>query len=216
MTRKWLPIIACAAIIAAVRAQSGPEVCGYVYSFRGSWRVAPQYAIELKQGMAVHVGDKIQLKTSVRPAHLDIGLVNGKLFTQDCDTEQKCQEIETMPEVRHEQTLMERLRGMMSGFSARQPPLVFTLTRGDGPRPEEAVLRRTRGTVDLAPALRSTASGAWDVALIPAGEDRSSAPVTCHWAPHGACLLAVPKAGLYKLQLSAADSPPADVLVQMP
>jgi hypothetical protein len=163
--------------------------------------------------MAVHVGDTIQLKSGARPAHLDIGLVNGKLFSQDCDTEQKCEEAVTLPAVRHENTFMERLSGMMSGFSAHQPPPVFTLTRGDGPQPEEAVLRRMRGMVDLAPALRSTASGTWDVALVPAGEGRSVAPVTRRWAPHGACFVEAPKAGLYKLQLSAADSPPATVLV---
>ncbi len=207
-------MIACATAIAAVQAQSAePEVCGYVYNVQGSWRVAPQYAIELKLGMAVHVGDKIQLKSGTRPAHLDIGLVNGKLFSQDCDTQQKCEEAVTLPAVRHENTFMERLSGMLSGFSARQPPPVFTLTRGDGPHPEEAVLRRTRGMVDLAPALRSTAPGTWDVTLVPAEEGRSAAPVTRRWAPHGACLVDVPKAGLYKLQLGDADAPPVTALV---
>jgi hypothetical protein len=213
MTSKWLPIIACAAAIAAARAQSvEPEVCGYVYNVQGSWRVAPQYAIELKLGMAVHVGDKIQLKSSARPAHLDIGLVNGKLFSQDCDSGQKCEEV-TLPAVRHENTFMERLSGMLSGFAAHQPPPVFTLTRGDGPHPEEAVLRRTRGMVDLAPALPSTATGTWDVTLVPAGEGRSAAPVTRRRAPHGAYFVEAPKDGLYRLQLSAADAPPAAVLV---
>jgi hypothetical protein len=215
MTRKWLHLIACAAAFAVARAQPvQPEVCGYVYSLQGSWRIAPQYVIELKQGMAVHAGDRIQLKSSGRPAHLDIGLLNGTVFSRNCDTEQDCQGVDTMTAVTRAKTLTERLIGMMSGFSARQPPLVFTLTRGDGPRPEEAVLRRTRGTVDLAPALRSTASGTFEVALFPAGEERSIAQVPCRWmAPHGACALEAPKAGLYKLQLSAADAPPAAVLV---
>jgi hypothetical protein len=173
--------------------------------------------VELKQGMAVHAGEQIQLKSSARPAHLDIGLLNGTVSSRNCNTEQDCQKVDPLCAARHEKTLSERLIRLMSGFSAHQPPLVFTLTRGDGPHLEEAVLRRTRSTVDLAPALRSAVSGAWDAALIPAGGGHSIAPVPCRWvAPNGACRLDAPDAGLYKLQLSTGDTAPAAVLVLIP
>jgi hypothetical protein len=214
MTRTWPHLIAFATTLAPVWAQPPqPEVCGYVYSFRGSWRIAPQYAVELKQGMAVHAGDKIQLRSSARPAHLDIGLLNGTVFSRQCDTDQDCKDDVPLPALHGDKTLSERLRQMMSGFTARQPPLVFTLTRGDAPQPQEAVLRRAHGSVDLAPALQSTAAGAFDVELIPVGQESSTALVPCHWTPHGACSLEASKAGLFKLQLSAGDAPPADVLV---
>jgi hypothetical protein len=214
MTRKWLYLIACAVTFAAAPAQSvEPEVSGYVYSFHGSWRIGPQYAVEIARGMAVHAGDKIQLKSSGRPAHLDIGLVNGKLLSNDCETDQECSEVD-VPAVSHEKTFMDRLTALMSGFSANQPPLVFTLARSDGASPKESVLRRIRNTVDLAPALEGDPPAMWEVALLPVDEERSIAPVTCRSATrHPACLLAAPKAGLYKLQLSAADSPPATVLI---
>jgi hypothetical protein len=214
MTKKWLQVIACAAAFAAWAQAVEPEVCGYVYNLHGSWRIAPQYAVELRPGMAVHAGEQIQLKSSARPAHLDIGLLNGTVSSRNCNTEQDCKKVEPLCAARHEKTLPERLIRLMSGFSAQQPPPVFTLTRGDGPHPEEAVLRRTRSTVDVAPALRSTASGTWDAALIPAGGGRSIAPVPCRWVtPHGACVLDAPKAGLYTLRLTVGDAAPAAALV---
>src|SRR5580692_6919427 len=77
-------------VLVGAAATSGPEVCGYVYSVRGDWRLAPQFAVALKQGMELHTGDQIKLMTDARPGHINVGLLTGKLWQKECDTDADC------------------------------------------------------------------------------------------------------------------------------
>ena len=206
--------LACACAGGACAQPAPSEVCGYVYSILGNWRVAPQYASEIKPGMALYVGDRVKLMTAARPAHINIGLLNGTVFGKDCDTERDCVDPLTLPAIRVEGSLSQRLRDLMSGFVAHRPPIVFTVSRGNATGPEEAELRFAGGRADLAPALRSAEAGVWDVKLLPVAPGHTVAEATCQWTrTKGTCPAEVADAGLYRLEVSAGDKPPQSVLV---
>ncbi len=186
------------------------EVCGYVYSVRGDWRLAPQFAVSLKPGMELHTGDKVKLMTAARPAHINAGLLNGALWKQECSTEAECRDPLALPGAAPAASLPERLRTLIASFGSHPAPVVFTLSRGGEDEPAEAVLRLRAGQADLAPALRSLAARV-TVRLFPLAEGAPSAEIAC--APSAPCQLAALAPGLYRLEARTADREPQSVLV---
>ena len=205
LTLLLLPLLGAASAPAA-------EICGYVYSIRGDWRLAPQFAVTLKPGMELHTGDRIKLMTPARPAHINAGLLNGSLWKQDCDTDADCGEALALPGLAPGATLSERLRNLIAGFGSHPTPVVFTLSRGGGGQPREAVLPLRGGKADLSPALRSITATRVSLRLIPVGASTPAASVICT-LPGQPCAAPAPSPGLYQLEVRAGEGEPQAVLV---
>src|SRR5260370_23782325 len=123
------------ALLACVPVVEAADVCGYVYSVHGDWRLAPQFAVSLKPGMELHVGEKVRLMTPARPAHINAGLLNGQLWKQECDSDTDCRDVVALPAEAPAATLPQRLRNLLAGFGSHPAPVVFTLSRRRAGRP---------------------------------------------------------------------------------
>ena len=201
-------------VLGCATAGAADEICGYVYSVRGDWRLAPQFAVALKPGMELHAGDKIKLMTEARPAHINAGLLNGTLWKQDCDSDGDCRDALALPGVAPGATLPERLRKLIAGFGSHPSPVVFTLSRGGEGEPREAVLHLVGNQTDLAPALRGMGSVRLTARLVPLVAGSPTTEASCQEAQTGSgCLLPPTAAGLYKLEVRAGDRETQTVLV---
>ncbi len=208
MRLRWMALPVFAALTAAA---AGPEVCGYIYDIRGDWRLGPQFAIKLERGMELHPGDKIKAMNA-RPAHIDVGLLNGTLWKQNCATENDCRDAVTLPGTPAGPTLSERLRNLISGFGSHPTPVVFTLSRGGEGEPTEAVLPLSGDRADLAPAIKSMGGRAFQAKLIATHSEKASASVECRSDKPG-CFVPGVAPGLYKLEVTVPDREPQTVAV---
>lgn len=199
------------ALLACAPATWAAEVCAYVYSVHGDWRLAPQFAVALKPGMELHVGDKIRLMTPARPAHINAGLLNGNLWKQECDSDADCRDVVALPAEAPAATLPQRLRSLLAGFGSHPAPVVFTLSRGGDGEPREAVLRLRGKVADVTPALGDRSGQSLSARLQPFDSTTPVAETVCK--AKSACDAPVPSPGLYKLEIRSGDAEPQSAMV---
>jgi hypothetical protein len=104
-----------------------------------------------------------------------------------------------------DQSFSKRFRDIWARLTSLDAStLVFTMSRGAGMDPEEAVLPLNGGKPDLAPALRSMSGGSFEADLKPLNDAGEPVHLRVRWTPPAASVTGPSvEPGLYSLQLLA-------------
>jgi hypothetical protein len=212
------PIVLLA--MAAQNAGSAQDAsfAGYVFEFRGSWRIGPQYASDLALGQGVRNNDAIKLSSYRTDAFIKIGSVDKSVIARDCRQDRnQCKAEFTIKVDNADDGLSARLRSIWNHLTAPPPKAaLFTASRGVGQAsPKDAVIPLKSGMPDLAAALEDLDPGPLGVRLEPASGG-SAIPLRVDWKKTGASVSGPPvQAGLYILSIreDIPDAPPATILI---